>query len=143
VELKTAELPLDRRMRNLQEKLITIWSHHWLQCSAYGDPGNQEGNPNKHEAARREFQSQLEQIRAWIVHGRGIQSCASSVKPPKCDGTSSWTVFRRQFETIAEHNCWMSQKKSTHLIIALQSQATDVLHGIPKRAPIPFCLTTT
>jgi hypothetical protein len=28
VELKTAELPLDRRMRNLQEKLITIWSHH-------------------------------------------------------------------------------------------------------------------
>jgi hypothetical protein len=41
-------------------------------------------------------------------------------------------VFRRQFETVAEHNCWTRQEKSTYLITTLQGRATDVLHGIPK-----------
>jgi hypothetical protein len=41
---------------------------------------------------------------------------------------------RRQFETVAEHNCWTRQEKSTYLITSLQSWATDVLHGIPKSA---------
>jgi hypothetical protein len=37
-----------------------------------------------------------------------------------------------KFETVAEHNCWMRQEKSTCLIIALQGRATNVLHGVPK-----------
>jgi hypothetical protein len=43
-------------------------------------------------------------------------------------------VFRHQFETVAQHNCWTSQIKSTYLITALQGRATDVLHGVPKGA---------
>jgi hypothetical protein len=43
-------------------------------------------------------------------------------------------VFCRQFDTAAEHNCWMSLEKSTQLINALQGLATDVLYGVPKEA---------
>jgi hypothetical protein len=43
-------------------------------------------------------------------------------------------VFQRQFETVAELNCWMRQEKSTYLITALQGRATDVLHGVQKGA---------
>jgi hypothetical protein len=45
-------------------------------------------------------------------------------------------VFRHQFETVAEHNCWTCQKKSTYLITALQGQATDMLHGDLKARPM-------
>jgi hypothetical protein len=56
------------------------------------------------------------------------------VKPPKFDRTASWAVFRCQFETVAERNCWMRQKKSIYLITALQGRDTSVLHGVPKGA---------
>jgi hypothetical protein len=55
-------------------------------------------------------------------------------KPPKFDGTTSWTVFRRQFETVAEHSCWTRLEKFTHFITALQGRATELLHGVPKGA---------
>jgi hypothetical protein len=43
-------------------------------------------------------------------------------------------MFWRQFKTVAEHNCWKRQEKSTYLITALQGRATDVLHGVLKGA---------
>jgi hypothetical protein len=43
-------------------------------------------------------------------------------------------VFWRQFETVAEHNHWLHQEKSTDLIKALKGRATDVLHGIQTNA---------
>jgi hypothetical protein len=52
----------------------------------------------------------------------------------KFDGTTLWAVFRRQFDTVVEHNCWTYLEKSTYLITAWQSWATDVLHGVPKGA---------
>jgi hypothetical protein len=52
------------------------------------------------------------------------------VEPPTFNGNTSWSVFRRQFKTITEHNHW-SDKKSTYLITALKGRAVDVLHGIP------------
>jgi hypothetical protein len=50
------------------------------------------------------------------------------------DGTTSWSVFRHQFETVAEHNGWTPKEKSTYLITALEGRATDALHGISKGA---------
>jgi hypothetical protein len=66
--------------------------------------------------------------------GRGIGAGASMVQPPKFNGTASWAVFRRQFETVAEHNGWTCQKNYTYLITALQGRAGNVLHGIPTSA---------
>jgi hypothetical protein len=86
------------------------------------------------ETTQQKFQSQLDKVEARAEWGRGTGACASMVQPPKFDGTTSWAVFRCQFETVAEHNCWMSHEKSTYLITALQGWATDVLHGIPKGA---------
>jgi hypothetical protein len=84
------------------------------------------------EANRREFQSQLEEIEAMVE--RGSRPAAIAAQPPTFDGTTSWAVFWRQFETVAEHNCWTQQGKYTYLITALQGRAADVLHGIPTSA---------
>jgi hypothetical protein len=86
------------------------------------------------EAARHEFWSQLEQVRARAVHGRGTENCVGTPKSPKFDGTATWSVFRRQFKALAEHKCWTRQNKFTYLITALQGRNTDVLNGIPKGA---------
>jgi hypothetical protein len=43
-------------------------------------------------------------------------------------------VFQRQFERVAEYNCWLRLEKSTYLIIVLQGCANNVLHGVPKGA---------
>jgi hypothetical protein len=59
---------------------------------------------------------------------------ARRAKPPKFDGSTSWAMFRRHFETVAEHNCWMPREKVTYLIAALQGRACDVLHGAPRGA---------
>jgi hypothetical protein len=59
---------------------------------------------------------------------------AGRAKPPKFDGSTSWAMYRRQFETVADHNRWMPQEKATYLIAALQGRACDVLHGVPRGA---------
>jgi hypothetical protein len=46
----------------------------------------------------------------------------------------SWTVFRRQFEAVAEHNYLERLENSTYLITALQGRNTGVLHEVPKGA---------
>ncbi|XP_069683895.1 adventurous-gliding motility protein Z-like [Periplaneta americana] len=55
-----------------------------------------------------------------------------NVKTPKFDGTTSWTIFRRQFEAIAEHNGWTPAEKTTQLLAALQGQASEILHSVPE-----------
>jgi hypothetical protein len=55
----------------------------------------------------------------------------SAAQPPTFNGNTSWSVFRRQFEIIADHNQWSDREKSTYLITALKGRAADVLHGIP------------
>ncbi|XP_069694750.1 uncharacterized protein PF3D7_1120000-like [Periplaneta americana] len=55
-----------------------------------------------------------------------------NVKTPKFDGTTSWAIFRRQFEAIAEHNGWTPAEKTTQLLAALQGQASEILHSFPE-----------
>jgi hypothetical protein len=86
------------------------------------------------EANKREPQARLEAVEARAQLGRVQGVCASAVQPPIFNGNTSWAVFRGQFRTVAEHNCWMRQEKYTYLITSLQCPATEVLHGIPKRA---------
>jgi hypothetical protein len=85
----------------------------------------------KMETTRLEFQSQLKEVMARAELGIRQRVCTSTAQPPIFDGTKSWAVFRRQFETVAEHNCYTRQEKSTYLITG---RATDVLHGISRNA---------
>jgi hypothetical protein len=86
------------------------------------------------EAPQREFQSRLEVAVATAGRESGPGACASTAQPPIFDGTTSWAVFRRQFESVVEHNLWSSQMKSTYLITTLNGRESDVLHGIPTSA---------
>jgi hypothetical protein len=88
---------------------------------------------SKIEATQREIESQLEEVVASAERGRGTGVCTHATQTAKFDGTTSWAVFRRQFETVAEHNSW-TREKSAYLITAMEGRATDVLHGIPRCA---------
>ncbi|XP_069693859.1 adventurous-gliding motility protein Z-like [Periplaneta americana] len=56
----------------------------------------------------------------------------NNVKTPKFDGTTSWAIFRRQFEATAAHNGWKPAEKTTQLLTALQGQASEILHSVPE-----------
>jgi hypothetical protein len=48
--------------------------------------------------------------------GRGPVTGTGAAKQRKFDRTTSWAMFRRQFKTVAEHNCWTCLEKYTYLI---------------------------
>ena len=84
------------------------------------------------EEAKREFQARLDETRQMRVEGPNTSvSSAGMAQPPTFDGTTTWSVFRRQFGVVAEHNKWSDRDKATYLITALKGRAADVLPGIP------------
>jgi hypothetical protein len=95
---------------------------------------NRQATFERIEAVRRDFCTRLEEAKEMAGHARGTGNGTCAVTPPKFNGTTSWSVFRHQFETVAEHNGWTPKGKSTYLITALEDRATDVLHGISKGA---------
>jgi hypothetical protein len=58
------------------------------------------------EATRRELQQRLEEVVARAERGSVPGAFVSAAQSPKFNGTISCAVFRRQFETVAEHNYW-------------------------------------
>jgi hypothetical protein len=104
VELQTAEVTLDARTRKLQEDL----------------------RETKHV-----LQARLEAVETRTERGNTPAVGASAAPPPTFNGSTLWSVFRRQFEIVAEHNRWSNREKSTYLITALKGRAADVLPGIP------------
>jgi single-stranded DNA-binding protein len=72
---------------------------------------NQKRMENKIEVNQREFQTEVKEVGPRVKHGRGTGTGADAAKPPKFNGTTLWAMFWRQFDTVAEHNCWMPQEK--------------------------------
>jgi hypothetical protein len=93
MELQTAEVSLDARTRKLQEDLTET----------------------KHE-----LQVWLEAIETRTEQGNAPAASASAAPPPTFSGSTSWSVFWCQFETIAKHNKWLHGEKSTYLVTALK-----------------------
>jgi hypothetical protein len=61
-----------------------------------------------------ELQARLETVETRIEE-ENIPAAGSSVAPPLIfNGSTSWSVFRRQFEILAEHNRWSKREKSTY-----------------------------
>jgi hypothetical protein len=73
----------------------------------------------------------LETVETRTEWGNAPRVGASEAPSPTFNGTTSWSVFRRQIEIIAEHTIWWNQENSTYLITTLKGQAADVLTGIP------------
>jgi hypothetical protein len=80
------------------------------------------------------LEDRMAEVEARVELGVGgrTRNDARRAKPPTFDGSTSWAMFQRQFETVADHNRWMPQEKATYLIAALQGQACDVLHEVSK-----------
>jgi hypothetical protein len=64
------------------------------------------------------------------------------IKTPLFNGSTSYTVFRRQFEALVGRYKWASCAKPTHFLVALQGSATDVLHGDPKQVTYEEAIDT-
>lgn len=88
------------------------------------------------EATRRDLEYQLAAVETRTRRAAvgGNVTNASTVKPPKFDGSTSWAVFHRQFEAAASHNNWQPGEKAAHLLSGLQGQAADILHSLPVEA---------
>jgi predicted nucleic acid-binding Zn-ribbon protein len=127
VELQTVEVPLDVQTREFRREIAAIRS----DVTNAKIHGSFNETRTQIEAIERESQARLEavQARAELEGAQGVGT--STVQPPTFNGNTSCAVFRRQFETVAEHNRLSDQEKSTYLITALKGRAADVLHGIP------------
>ncbi|XP_058984141.1 uncharacterized protein LOC131804903 [Musca domestica] len=53
------------------------------------------------------------------------------IKPPVFDGSTSFNVFKLQFETASSRNSWNDSDKAVALLLALKGSATDVIQSIP------------
>jgi hypothetical protein len=107
-DLQIARASLNTQRDDLMETIRDKKEYLELKLISFKDntqnliSSKQDTMEAKMETTRLEFQSQLEEVMAKVERGRGIGACAS----PKFDGNTSWAVFRRQFETLAEHNRW-------------------------------------
>jgi hypothetical protein len=130
VELQIVEVALDAQAKKFREEIAAIRA----DLTSAKKHGTFNETRSQIEATKREPQARLEAVEARAHLGRVQGVCSSAVQPPIFNGKTSWAVFRLQFETVAEHNCWAGQEKSTYLITSLQGLATDVLHRIQKSA---------
>jgi hypothetical protein len=128
VELQAVELSHDGRAKRIREDLTMVDSE--VKATRKEAIEQQRLLSEKTEADMREFRARLEEVRTASQPGGTLALGASTVQPPTFEGKGTWSVFRRQFEIVAEHNRWSDREKSTHLITALKGRAADVLYGI-------------
>jgi hypothetical protein len=77
------------------------------------------------EANKSYFQARLEEDEGR-TGGRSTRTVGvGAVQPQYFNENRSSSVFRRQFEIIAEHNQWSDREKSTYLITAMKDWAGD------------------
>jgi hypothetical protein len=90
------------------------------------------------EATRHKVQTKLKEVEAWTERGayQRIGTGPGATNSPKFDGSTSRAVFRRQFETVAEHNCWTSLERATYLIAAFQVRVSTCYTEPRKERPM-------
>jgi BMFP domain-containing protein YqiC len=104
VKLETIELSLGMETNNIRLDLSTMQTETL---------SNRQVTFERLEAVRREFHTRLEEAKEMTgqARGRGKGMCAAT--PPNFDGTTSWSVFRRQFETVAAQQ--MDAQREIHI----------------------------
>lgn len=55
-----------------------------------------------------------------------------NLKPPTFDGTTSFAIFKFQFETASVQNQWNEEHQVAALIVALKGEAAETLQTIPE-----------
>jgi hypothetical protein len=77
-----------------------------------------------------ELETRIAEVEARAEPGVGGSTGKGTgrAKPPKFDGSTSWAMYRRQFETVAYHNRW-TPREATYLIAALRHAARSPQRG--------------
>ncbi|CAH0697312.1 unnamed protein product [Spodoptera exigua] len=65
-------------------------------------------------------------------------SATKGLKIPHYDGTTSWTAFKLQFETLMEAYGWTQKEAQSALTLALRDQALSVLEAIGASGDLSF-----
>jgi hypothetical protein len=88
------------------------------------------------EARWSELEARLAALdaRSSRTSGGSPRAKSTTVKPPKFDGATSWSVFHWQFEIAALQNNWTSNDRAAHLLSVLQGKAADILHTVAAEA---------
>jgi hypothetical protein len=107
MELQTTEMSLDARTRKLQEDLTETFNKTYAAI----------------EETKHELQARLETVETRTEWGNTATVSTTTAPPPTFNGNTMWSVFRRQFEIVAEHNRWSDREKSTYIFTALKGQA--------------------
>ncbi|PNF33532.1 hypothetical protein B7P43_G17584, partial [Cryptotermes secundus] len=97
-EMRSMRSQLDDKIQHKVENILAIVEH---------DKQNIQEELTKTCAAiegnKRDFKAQLEVVQTRTERGITPTVVASTAQPPTFNGNSTWSVFRRQFETVAEH----------------------------------------
>jgi hypothetical protein len=103
VDLQTTRTSIDTRTKSLLETITDTMEHlhEELGPMIQGEP---QMTKTLTDTMRRGLEAKMPEVEAQAERG-SAGTGADGVKPPKFDGTTSWAVFRRQFETVKEHNC--------------------------------------
>jgi hypothetical protein len=139
--------PFNQRIQGLREELGLT------DVFRNADPGLPRGHRKRKEGASRRVraheprhpnrqakktlvQTEIADFEARSKRGsRGRTGTeVGAAQPPKFDGSTLWTVYRRQLETVAEHNYWTPCEKYTYPMATLNEPATHILHGVPTGA---------
>jgi hypothetical protein len=84
--------------------------------------------PAKTNVTQLELEATCQQFEMQLVACGGAENAGTSsiMVKLKCDGSTSWTVFHKQFEA--------AQEKAKHLLAILLGHAADILHSVPAGA---------
>lgn len=82
------------------------------------------------------YKNRLQKLEIKVASG--TSTCAVEVpvsgggrfKVPPFDGTSSWTAYKRQFESVSKANGWSKEQARTALTLALRDEALTILEAL-------------
>jgi hypothetical protein len=112
------EVPFSTRTRRLHEKIDTKKDLHEELDRSILEARNYillQTTKTQVKAAGLELRTQLKLVEARSELGPYQRTGACAAKLLEFDRTTSLAVFRRQFEIIAEHNCWTPGERATCL----------------------------
>jgi hypothetical protein len=102
MKLQAVELSLDKQTKKFREDLTKVDIE--AKATRKEALAQQRLMNEKIEAEMRELRARLEEVGAVPQQGSIPALGASTIQPPTFDGKGTWSVFRRQYEIVAEHN---------------------------------------
>src|SRR3978361_445919 len=97
----------------------------------------------KTDEVREELEDQIQRFRERVEQLEGdpgrshlehmpVQTVGHSIKPPTYDGSTSWGMYKRQFEAAALSNRWSDEEKAIARVIVVRGPAIELLQTIPE-----------